>query len=122
MQLMHLLKGKLHHARITHCQVEYQGSIGISRDLMKAAGIVEGEQVHVWAVDHEARIVTYAIPDDDGGVVALKGGAARHFQVGDRVVIAAFVMSDRPVKPKVAVLNKYNEIESGTKKKAKKRK
>jgi aspartate 1-decarboxylase len=122
MQLMHLLKGKLHHARITHCQVEYQGSIGISRDLMKTAGITEGEQVHVWAVDHEARIVTYAIPDDDGGVVALKGGAARHFQVGDRVVIAAFVLSDRPVKPKVAVLNKHNEIESGIRKKKKGRK
>ena len=113
MQLMQLLKGKLHHARVTHCQPEYKGSIGISPDLMEAAGIIEGEQVHVWAVDHKARIVTYAIPADEDGVIALKGGAARHFRVGDRVVIAAFVLSDSPVAPKVAVLNKRNGIKSG---------
>lgn len=109
MQLMQLFKGKLHHARVTHCQPEYQGSIGIARNLMDAAGIIEGEQVHVWAVDHQSRIITYAIPADDG-VIALKGGAARHFQTGDRVVIAAFVLSDKPVVPKTAVLDENNNI------------
>ena len=121
--LMQLLKGKLHHARVTHCQPEYRGSIGISPDLMAAAGIIEGEQVHVWAVDHKARIVTYAIPAEEAGTIALKGGAARHFREGDRVVIAAFVLSDEPVTPKVAVLNKRNGIkdESSKKKKAKRK-
>ncbi len=117
MQLMQLLKGKLHHARVTHCQPEYKGSVGISANLMAAADLIEGEQVHVWAVDHKARIVTYAVPEEEPGIIALKGGAARHFKEGDRVVIAAFVLSDSPVKPSVAVLNKRNEIKSDEPKK-----
>ncbi len=110
MQLRHLFKGKLHHARVTHCQTEYRGSIGISRSLMDAMGVIEGEQVHVWAVDHESRIVTYVIPADGEGVIALKGGAARHFKVGDRIVVAAFVMADEPIEPKTAVLDELNRI------------
>lgn len=110
MQLVNLLKCKLHHARVTHCQVEYPGSIGISRDLMDAVGLLENEVVHVWAVDHTARIITYAIPMKDPGVIQLKGGAAQHFKVGDRVVIAAFVQTDEPVVARAAVLDAQNRI------------
>jgi aspartate 1-decarboxylase len=112
MQLLNLFKCKLHHARVTHCHVEYQGSIGISRDLMAAIGLLENEVVHVWAVDHGARIVTYAIPMDEPGVIQLKGGAAQHFKVGDRVVIAAFVHTDTPFEPRLAVLDEHNRIVS----------
>ena len=110
MQLVNLLKCKLHHARITHCQVEYRGSIGISRDLMDAIGLLPNEVVHVWAVDHGARIITYAIPMDEPGVIQLKGGAAQHFRVGDRVVIAAFIHTDEPFEPRTAVLDESNRI------------
>ena len=110
MQLINVLKCKLHHARVTHCQVEYPGSIGISRDLMNEIGLLENELVHVWAVDHESRIITYAIPMEEKGVIQLMGGAAQHFQVGDRVVIAAFVHTDTPFKPAVVKLNEKNEV------------
>jgi aspartate 1-decarboxylase len=110
MQLVNVLKCKLHHARVTHCQVEYKGSIGISRDLMTAIGLLENEVVHVWAVDHAARIMTYAIPMDEPGVIQLKGGAANHFKVGDRVVIAAFVHTDEPQPPRTAMLDANNHI------------
>jgi len=110
MQLVNVLKCKLHHARITHCQVEYPGSIGISRELMAAIDLLENELVHVWAVDHAARIITYAIPMDEPGVIQLKGGAAQHFKVGDRVVIAAFVHTDELFEPRAAVLDAHNNI------------
>ncbi|HCM83141.1 MAG TPA: aspartate 1-decarboxylase [Alphaproteobacteria bacterium] len=110
MQLVNLLKCKLHHARITHCQREYRGSIGISRDLMDAIGLLENEVVHVWAVDHEARIITYAIPMAEKGVIQLKGGAANHFNVGDRVVIAAFIHTDEPLEPRAIMLDAENNI------------
>jgi aspartate 1-decarboxylase len=110
MQLINVLKCKLHHARITHCQREYKGSIGISRDLMEAIGLLPYELVHVWSVDHEARIITYAIPMEEAGVIQLKGGAANHFNVGDRVVIAAFVHTDTPFEPRAVVLDEQNRI------------
>lgn len=110
MQLVNVLKCKLHHARITHCQREYQGSIGISRELMDAIGLLENEVVHVWAVDHHARIITYAIPMEEKGVIQLKGGAANHFNVGDRVVIAAFVHTDKPEAPRAVILDAQNNI------------
>lgn len=110
MQLLNLLKCKLHHARVTHCQVEYPGSCGISRDLMDAIGLLENELIHVWAVDHDARIITYAIPMDEPGVIQLKGGAAQHFKVGDRVVIAAFVHTDTPFQPRAVKLDAHNRI------------
>ena len=108
--LLQLLKCKLHHARVTHCHVEYQGSIGISRKLMEAVGLIDGELVHVWAVDTTARIITYAIAVDEDGTIALKGGAAQHFQIGDRVVIAAFALSQEAIEAQTAVLNEQNDI------------
>ena len=110
MQLINVLKCKLHHARVTHCQQEYQGSLGISRDLMDEIGLLPYEVVHVWAVDHLARIITYAIPMDEPGVIQLKGGAANHFNVGDRIVIAAFVHTDQPFEPRAIILDAQNNI------------
>ena len=110
MQLINVLKCKLHHAHVTHCQVDYPGSIGIARDLMTEIGLLENELVHVWAVDHAARIITYAIPMDEPGVIQLKGGAAQHFGVGDRVVIAAFVHTDTPLVPRAVTLDAHNRI------------
>lgn len=110
MQLLNFLKCKFHHARVTQCDVDYIGSIGISRDLMAAIGLLENELVHVWAVDQPARITTYTIPLNEPGMIQLNGGAAQHFKVGDRVVIAAFVHTDTPFEPRVAVLDENNRI------------
>ncbi len=109
MRLSQFLKGKLHHARVTYANPEYVGSIEIDHHLMDAVGIKDGEQVHVWAVDHTARIVTYAF-GGPSGAIGLNGGAAHHFRAGDRVVISAFDLSDEPVIPRVVALNENNEI------------
>lgn len=109
MRLSQLLKAKLHHARVTYANPDYVGSIEVDRHLMDAVGLQDGEQVHVWAVDHTARIVTY-IFGGPSGVVGLNGGAAHHFRPGDRVVIAAFDLSDEPITPRVLALDENNEI------------
>jgi len=109
MRLLQLLKSKLHHARITYANPEYVGSIEIDAELMDEVGILDGEMVHVWAVDHGARITTYAFRGPRG-VVGLNGGAAHHFRAGDRVVIAAFTLSDEPVIPKAVLLDEENKI------------
>ena len=88
-----LLKSKIHRARVTHCELHYEGSCAIDEDLLAAANLRENEQVHIWNVDNGERLVTYAIKAPRGsGIVSLNGSAARRAAVGDLVIIAAFAL------------------------------
>ncbi len=109
MRLSQYLKAKLHHARVTYANPEYVGSIEICRDLMEKVGLQDGELVHVWAVDHQSRIQTYAFAGPQG-VIGLNGGAAHFFQKGDRVIIAAFDLADEPILPKMVLLDDDNRV------------
>lgn len=110
-----LLKTKIHRAIVTHSELNYEGSIAIDDDLLRATGIREFEQVHIWDVSNGARFTTYAIRAEAGsGVISLNGGAARHVQVGDVIIIAAFaVMSEAEAatfKPKLVYVDARNRI------------
>jgi aspartate 1-decarboxylase len=109
MRLSQYLKAKLHHARVTYANPEYVGSIEIDRTLMDYVGIADGELVHIWAVDREARLITYAFAGPPG-VIGLNGGAAHSFVVGERVIIAAFDLADEPVIPRMVLLDDENNI------------
>ena len=109
MQLRQLLKAKIHQARVTYANPEYVGSIEVDGELLRRVGIEDGELVHVWAVDHKARIQTYAF-SGPSGVIGLNGGAAHHFSAGDRVVIAAFALTDERIVPKMVMLDEENKI------------
>ena len=92
---LNLLKAKIHRATVTHSELNYEGSVAIDGLLLDATGIREFEQVHIWDVSNGARFTTYAIRADEGsGIISLNGGAARHVQVGDLVIIAAFAAMD----------------------------
>jgi aspartate 1-decarboxylase len=87
-----LLKAKIHRATVTHSELNYEGSVAIDGLLLDTSGIREFEQVHVWDITNGSRFTTYALRADEGsGIISLNGGAARHVQVGDLVIIAAFV-------------------------------
>jgi len=109
MRLNQLLKSKLHHATVTYANPDYVGSIEIDHSLMERCGLLDGELVHVWAVDHKSRIETYAF-GGPRGVIGLNGGAAQFFKAGDRVVIASFALTDEPIEPKMLLLNESNEV------------
>lgn len=109
MRLSQLLKAKLHHARITYCNPDYVGSIEIGSDLMAAVGIQDGELVHIWSVPGTARIQTYAFSGPKG-TIGINGGAAHFFSTGEKVIIAAFDLSDEPITPTVLLLGEHNEI------------
>lgn len=109
MRLSQLLKAKIHHARVTYANPEYVGSIELGREIMDAVGLQDGELVHVWAVDHTSRITTYAFAGPTGAV-GLNGGAAHFFHPGDRLVIAAFALSDEPIVPRMVLLDEKNEV------------
>lgn len=86
-----MMKGKLHRATITECDLEYEGSIGIDAELLSAAGILPNEQVDVLNISNGERLTTYAIVAPAGsGAIALNGAAARRAMRGDRVIIVAY--------------------------------
>ncbi len=78
--LLNLMKAKIHRARITEANLEYEGSITIDRSLMEAAGILPYEQVHVLDCESGARFITYAIEGPAGSdvqVSAIQGGSVK---------------------------------------------
>ena len=56
--LLQMLKSKIHCATVTEANLHYMGSITIDEALMEAAGMLEGEQVHVVNNSNGERIVT----------------------------------------------------------------
>lgn len=92
-QLRHMLKSKIHQARVTGLELEYEGSITMDRDILDAADILPGEMVHVLNLNNGARLTTYAISTDRGsGTVCLNGPAARTAYVGDRVTVLSYCL------------------------------
>ncbi|MEQ1886795.1 MAG: aspartate 1-decarboxylase [Bryobacteraceae bacterium] len=85
-----LLKSKIHRARVTKADLDYEGSISIDPRLLEASGILPNEAVVVWNISNGERFETYAIVGQEPGEIGLNGAAARLVQKGDLVIIAAF--------------------------------
>jgi aspartate 1-decarboxylase len=110
-----LLKGKLHKAQVTHCELEYEGSCAIDTRLLEAAGILPFEQIQIYNVDNGERFTTYAIEAEAGsGVISVNGAAAHKAAVGHRVIICAYGQLDaaeaREFTPNLVYLGSGNRI------------
>lgn len=106
-----MLKSKIHRAVVACADPEYEGSIEIPADLMRAADIWEREKVLVASATTGARLETYVIPGPEGsGRIIMNGGAARLIKKGERVTIMAFTWTDRPIPPRIVICNDKNEI------------
>jgi len=89
--LLTLLKGKIHRATVTQCDLHYEGSISVDAALMERAGILPHEQVDVLNINNGNRFTTYAIPAAVGsGTIGINGAAARLAQKDDLVIIIAY--------------------------------
>ncbi len=110
-----LLKAKLHQARVTHSELEYEGSCAIDSDLLNEAGIHEYEQIHIYNLNNGERFTTYAIRAQAGSrVISINGAAAHKAEPGDRVIICAYAeLPQHEVanfKPKLVYLDENNHI------------
>lgn len=115
---IHLFKSKIHRATVTHADLEYEGSVTISSELMDAAQIIEHEQVHIWNVTRGTRLVTYALRGDPGsGVICINGAAAHLAEPGDKVIIATFAEVEaeeaRGWNPTVILVDEKNRVADG---------
>ena len=113
--LVHLLSGKIHGARVTSANLAYEGSLTIPIPLMEAAGISEFEAVHVWNVTNGTRLQTYAIRGlEDSNEICANGAAAHLIKPDDKVIIATFSWVDRELakklQPKIVFVDWHNQI------------
>ncbi len=110
-----MLKSKIHRARVTDANINYEGSITIDRKLMAAADIVPYEQVHVLNINNGARFSTYAIEGAEGsGEICLNGAAARLAVKGDLVIILTYrnvpEEETKNYRPKIVHVDEHNAI------------
>ena len=110
-----MLKSKVHRARVTDANINYEGSITIDSKLMAKADILPYEQVHVLNVNNGARFTTYAIEGEAGsGCICLNGAAARLAVKGDIVIILSYTTVPeaevKDYKPRIVHVNEKNTI------------
>ena len=110
-----MLKGKLHQARVTHAELNYEGSCAIDQDMLDASGILEYEAIDIYNIDNGERFSTYVIAGERGSkIISVNGAAARKAAVGDRIIICAYVSMDNEAaklhKPALVYLNADNDI------------
>ena len=77
MALRNFLRGKIHRATLTECNVDYEGSISIDPVLLQAAGIAPFEQVDVYNINNGERLTTYAIVGGPGEIWPQRRGRAQ---------------------------------------------
>lgn len=114
MQLQ-MLKAKIHRAKVTGAELDYEGSITVDSELIKAAGFLVNEKVLVVNLTNGARIETYVIPGEPGeGTICMNGAAAHHFSVDDLVIIMSFaIMEEEEAKtysPAIVKVDENNKV------------
>ena len=109
-----LLKGKIHRATVTQCDLNYEGSISVDAGLLERSGILPHEQVDVLNINNGERFTTYAIPAPAGsGAIGINGAAARLAQKGDLVIIVAYARMEeaeaKSFQPRVLLVDANNK-------------
>jgi len=109
------LRSKLHHARVTHAELEYEGSCAIDGHLLDTAEIHEYEQIQIYNLDNGQRFITYAIrAENHSGIISVNGAAAHKANPGDRLIICSYASVDQNemahFKPRLVYLDDANKI------------
>ena len=110
-----LLKSKIHRATVTGGDVNYEGSLTISADLMEKCGLQEFERILCGNMANGNRWETYVIKGKKGsGEVVMNGAVAHLGKKGDLLTIMSFGSFGKKAakkwQPRVIVLGKGNKI------------
>ncbi len=106
-----VVRSKLHNARVTDANLAYVGSIEIDEDLAETVGLWIGERVLVVSNNTGARLETYVIAAPRGSRrISINGAAAHLIKTGEEIIVMGFELSDKPITPKVVLLDKENTI------------
>ena len=92
-----LLRSKIHRARVTQADLDYEGSIAIDQDLLELADIAPFEKVEIYDITNGNRIETYAIVAQRGsGEIGVNGAAARLVHPNDLIIICCYGLFGEP--------------------------
>jgi aspartate 1-decarboxylase len=110
-----MMTSKIHRATVTQADLHYVGSVTVDRDLMDAAGLLEGEQVAIVDITNGARLETYVIEGPRGsGVIGINGAAAHLVHPGDLVILIAYGQLDEKelesYAPRVVFVDELNRV------------
>lgn len=108
-----MMYGKIHRARVTHSELDYEGSMGIDRDYIDACGFMVGQRIDVLNVNTGSRFTTYIIEEPRGSKNFGVYGAAAHLaKKGDVVIIITYAQMTQEEakahKPKVLLMDEHN--------------
>ncbi|MGZ4457201.1 MAG: aspartate 1-decarboxylase [Nocardioides sp.] len=110
-----MMTSKIHRATVTQADLHYVGSVTVDEDLLDAADLLPGEQVHIVDITNGARLETYTIAGERGsGVIGINGAAARLVQPGDLVILIAYGLMEtaeaRTFTPHVVFVDADNMV------------
>jgi len=110
-----MMKSKIHRARVTQVDLDYEGSITIDTALMEASDILPFERVEVLNVNNGARFSTYVIAGEaNSGIIGINGAAARLVAKSDIVLILSYcqVPDDEAINiiPSIIRVDSQNRI------------
>jgi aspartate 1-decarboxylase len=109
--MRNILRSKIHRAYVTDANADYIGSIIIDRELMERVDLWEFEKVLICDVTNGNRWETYALPGERGsGTVSVQGAGAKLCNKGDCVIILSFEVSDKPIDPKMILVDQNNQF------------
>ena len=105
------LKSKIHRARVTRADLDYEGSIAMDQLLIDAAELLPFEKVEIYNVSSGARWETYVIPTEKGtGEICVNGAAARLCQPNDLIIICCYVqLNEKEVDQHRAIVVRVDE-------------
>ena len=113
--LIEVLKSKIHGARVTRTDLNYEGSLGIPQDMIEACGLYVNERIDVYNVTNGERFSTYVIQEPAGsGNFFVNGAAAHRAKKGDKIIVASYAhIEEKEIKghkPNVIRLDENNKI------------
>jgi aspartate 1-decarboxylase len=111
----HMLRAKIHRISVTERDIEYEGSLTLDVELMRAADLRSYERIEVYDVDNGSRFATYVIEGPAGsGACCVNGAAARLVEKGDKLILAAYADVDESElaawRPTLVVMGEENRV------------
>jgi len=110
-----MCKSKIHRARVTDANLNYEGSLTLDKDLMEAANLLAFEKVQIVNINNGTRAETYIIEGERGsGEVCINGALARWAHVDDLIIIISYAIVDESeiltFKPVALFVDENNRI------------
>ena len=109
------LNSKIHKAKVTGSNIDYEGSCEIDIALLKAANIRPYEQIDIYDISNGERLSTYAIPGKpDTGIIAVNGAACHKINIDDEIIICTYaILKDNAYanhSPTIIYVDQMNKI------------